>query len=147
MPHLHHSFKAPVLAGLVAVFAVSAPASSASAPAPSAKPNILFILADNLGYGEIGAYGGGETRGAATPRLDRLANEGLRLTNMNMETQCTPKPLQPHDGPLRDPLGHLRGALRRGARGPDAMGSDDRGVAVGGGVRHGAPRQVASRQP
>ena len=90
MPHLHHSFKAPVLAGLVAVFAVSAPASSASAPAPSAKPNILFILADNLGYGEVGAYGGGETRGAPTPRLDRLANEGLRLTNMNMETQCTP---------------------------------------------------------
>jgi arylsulfatase len=54
------------------------------------KPNILFILTDNLGYGELGVYGGGATRGAPTPRLDQLAAEGLRLTNMNMETQCTP---------------------------------------------------------
>ncbi len=58
--------------------------------AAEAKPNILFVLADNLGYGELGAYGGGETRGAATPMLDQLAREGLRLTNMNVETQCTP---------------------------------------------------------
>ncbi|MCA9084980.1 MAG: arylsulfatase [Planctomycetaceae bacterium] len=54
------------------------------------KPNILFILTDNLGYGEVGCYGGGITRGAATPRIDSLAKEGLRLLNMNMETQCTP---------------------------------------------------------
>jgi len=54
------------------------------------KPNIVFILTDNLGYGEIGCYGGGITRGAATPRIDSLAKEGLRLLNMNMETQCTP---------------------------------------------------------
>jgi arylsulfatase len=32
------------------------------------KPNILFILADNTGYGDIGVYGGGELRGAPTPR-------------------------------------------------------------------------------
>jgi arylsulfatase A-like enzyme len=54
------------------------------------KPNIVFILSDNLGYGELGVYGGGILRGAPTPRLDTLASEGLRLTNMNMETQCTP---------------------------------------------------------
>src|SRR5258708_5113525 len=54
------------------------------------KPNILFMLVDNLGYGELGVYGGGATRGAPTPRIDRLAGEGLRLTNMNMEAQCTP---------------------------------------------------------
>jgi arylsulfatase A-like enzyme len=58
--------------------------------APVARPNILFILADNLGYGELGVYGGGITRGAPTPRIDKLASEGLRLTNMNMEAQCTP---------------------------------------------------------
>jgi len=56
----------------------------------SGKPNILFMLVDNLGYGELGCYGGGATRGAPTPRIDRLASEGLRLTNMNMEAQCTP---------------------------------------------------------
>lgn len=53
-------------------------------------PNILFILADNLGYGELGVYGGGPLRGAPTPHIDGLAREGLRLTNMNMEPQCTP---------------------------------------------------------
>src|SRR3954469_13506990 len=54
------------------------------------KPNILFMLVDNLGYGELGVYGGGATRGAPTPRIDKLASEGLRVTNMNMEAQCTP---------------------------------------------------------
>src|SRR4051812_6189929 len=54
------------------------------------KPNIVFILMDNLGYGEVGAYGGGITRGAPTPRIDRLATEGTRLTNFNVEAQCTP---------------------------------------------------------
>lgn len=54
------------------------------------KPNILFVLMDNLGYGEVGVYGGGVLRGAPTPRLDKLATEGLRLTNFNVEAQCTP---------------------------------------------------------
>ena len=54
------------------------------------KPNIVFILTDNLGYGEPGCYGGGILRGAPTPRIDRLAAEGLRLLNFNVESQCTP---------------------------------------------------------
>jgi arylsulfatase A-like enzyme len=45
---------------------------------------------DNLGYGEVGVYGGGITRGAPTPRIDRLAAEGMHLTNFNVEAQCTP---------------------------------------------------------
>ena len=53
--------------------------------AQQTKPNIVFIFADNLGYGEIGSYGGGITRGAPTPRLDALAREGTRLTNFNVE--------------------------------------------------------------
>jgi arylsulfatase A-like enzyme len=54
------------------------------------KPNIVFILMDNLGYGEVGCYGGGILRGAATPRIDKLATEGTRLLNFNVEAQCTP---------------------------------------------------------
>jgi arylsulfatase A-like enzyme len=54
------------------------------------KPNIVFVLMDNLGYGEVGVYGGGVTRGAPTPRIDTLATEGTRLTNFNVEAQCTP---------------------------------------------------------
>ena len=54
------------------------------------KPNIVFVFMDNFGYGELGVYGGGITRGAPTPRIDRLADEGMRLTNFNVEVQCTP---------------------------------------------------------
>ena len=54
------------------------------------KPNIVFIFMDNFGYGELGIYGGGITRGGATPRIDSLAAEGIRLTNFNVEVQCTP---------------------------------------------------------
>jgi len=59
-------------------------------PVADARPNIVYILTDNLGYGELGCYGGGAIRGAPTPRADRLADEGLRLTNFNVEAQCTP---------------------------------------------------------
>ena len=48
------------------------------------------MLADNLGYGELGVYGGGILRGAPTPRIDKLASEGMRLLNFNVEAQCTP---------------------------------------------------------
>src|SRR5215469_10983701 len=64
---------------------------AADAKAPTGpKPNIVFMLADNLGYGEPGCYGGGILRGAPTPRIDKLASEGLRLLNFNVENQCTP---------------------------------------------------------
>ena len=56
----------------------------------SEKPNIVVMMVDNLGWGELGIYGGGELRGAATPRLDKLAEEGMRLQNFNVEPQCTP---------------------------------------------------------
>jgi len=54
------------------------------------KPNVVVMMVDNLGWGELGAYGGGELRGAATPRLDELASESMLLQNFNVEPQCTP---------------------------------------------------------
>jgi len=54
------------------------------------KPNIVLVFMDNFGWGEPGFNGGGIIRGAPTPRLDKLASEGLRLTNFNVEVQCTP---------------------------------------------------------
>ncbi len=60
------------------------------AAAQQQKPNVVFILADNVGYGDLGCYGGGELRGAPTPRLDQLAREGLRLTQYLVEPACTP---------------------------------------------------------
>ena len=54
------------------------------------KPNVVVMMVDNLGWGELGVYGGGELRGAPTPRLDELASEGMLLQNFNVEPQCTP---------------------------------------------------------
>ena len=72
-----------ILAALLATMSVAAHAQPQ-------KPNIVFVLMDNLGYGEVGVYGGGVLRGAPTPRIDKLAAEGMRLTNYNVEAQCTP---------------------------------------------------------
>ena len=46
--------------------------------AASERPNIVFMMTDNFGWGELGIYGGGIIRGAETPRLDNFAQEGLR---------------------------------------------------------------------
>ena len=62
----------------------------APAPAQDQKPNVVFILADNVGYGDVGVYGGGELRGAPTPNIDQLAHDGLRLTQFLVEPACTP---------------------------------------------------------
>jgi arylsulfatase len=51
------------------------------------RPNIVFMFPDNLGWGEVGVYG--SVRGVPTPRIDRLAAEGIRLTNFNVEFSCT----------------------------------------------------------
>lgn len=69
----------------------AAGASAQSAQTGRRKPNILFILMDNLGYGEPGVYGGGMLRGAPTPRIDALAADGTRLTNLmwrDLDPQC-----------------------------------------------------------
>ena len=49
-------------------------------------PNIVFILCDNIGWGDFACYGGN----TPTPRIDQLANEGIRFNNYNVESQCTP---------------------------------------------------------
>jgi arylsulfatase len=48
------------------------------------------MMVDNLGWGELGCYGGGILRGAETPVLDELASEGIRFLNFNVEPQSTP---------------------------------------------------------
>src|SRR5215210_6135454 len=80
-----HNCRLTTLGVCVALILASTPTA-----AQQPKPNILFILADNVGYGDIGAYGGGELRGAPTPHIDRFAAEGLRLTQFLVEPSCTP---------------------------------------------------------
>jgi hypothetical protein len=63
--------------------------SPTSEPAAT-QPNVLYFQVDNLGYGELGCYGGGVLRGARTERIDAFAGEGLQLLNFAPEAQCTP---------------------------------------------------------
>jgi arylsulfatase A-like enzyme len=58
------------------------------APRPGHKPNIIFILADDLGYGDLGCYGQKKIK---TPHLDRMATEGMRFTQFYAgSTVCAP---------------------------------------------------------
>ena len=79
-----------LLLGLMASVAAVTVAGTPAAAQQTQKPNVVFILADNVGYGDLGPYGGGELRGAPTPRIDQLAREGLRLTQFLVEPACTP---------------------------------------------------------
>jgi len=75
-----------ILTSIVSIYlSLLAPAALAAE-----KPNIVLVFMDNCGWGEPGFNGGGIIRGAATPRLDALAADGLRLMNFNVEAQCTP---------------------------------------------------------
>ena len=89
-PARRHSFR--LLASAVTLTAAlwGGAALTQSQPASEVKPNIVFILMDNLGYGELGCYGGGIVRGAPTPRIDQLATEGTRLTTSTSRRSARP---------------------------------------------------------
>jgi arylsulfatase len=55
-------------------------------PALTTKPNILLILADDLGFSDLGCFGGE----IATPNLDALAKEGMRLSGFHTASACSP---------------------------------------------------------
>ena len=71
-------------AGLMGLAALSAGAQQQS------KPNIILLVSDDTGYGDLGPYGGGEGRGMATPNIDRLANEGMTFYSFYAQPSCTP---------------------------------------------------------
>ena len=66
-----------VALGLIAVAATAGPAP---------RPNVVFILADDLGFSDLGCYGGE----IATPNLDALARDGLRFTQCYNSARCWP---------------------------------------------------------
>jgi len=91
--------KARYILALVFALALAMSASSRAARAADQhnadqKPNIVFILVDNVGWGTFGVYGGT----VATPRIDELANSGIRFNNYNVEVQCTPTRSAIHTG-------------------------------------------------
>ena len=65
-------------------------AGALPAAAQEKKPNIILLVSDDTGYGDLGVYGGGEGRGMPTPNLDRLADEGLQFWSFYAQPSCTP---------------------------------------------------------
>ena len=73
--------------GLFAAAAIVASAP-ATAQQPQQKPNILFIMGDDIGWMQLGSYSQGMGL-AETPNLDRIANEGARFVHYYAEQSCT----------------------------------------------------------
>ena len=97
------------------VIAIACGASERSAPQPqqpaqSGPPNIILIQADDLGFGDLSAYGQGKF---ATPGIDRLATEGIRFTNYySGSTVCAPSRAALMTG-MRDPYSDVRNNAMR----------------------------------
>jgi len=76
------------LFGVLSVLELSVPALHADAILPQAAPNVVFILADDLGYGDLGCYGATKVK---TPYIDRIAAEGRLFTDAHTASAvCTP---------------------------------------------------------
>jgi arylsulfatase A-like enzyme len=78
--------KSKYLLALIAImgFVLALPAQAAN------KPNILFIVSDDTGYGDLGPYGGGEGRGMPTPNIDKMAADGMTFFSFYAQPSCTP---------------------------------------------------------
>ena len=68
------------------VFSTSEPHWPAPPTAPAGAPNVIVMMADDLGYSDLGCYGSE----IDTPELDRLASEGLRYTDFHVNPMCSP---------------------------------------------------------
>jgi len=130
--------------------AVAAGAPTVAAPRPKRPPNVVYIMADDLGYGDLSCYGRREYR---TPNLDRLAADGVRFTNAYAASPvCTPTrcafvtgryPARAAVG-LEEPLAWRRQAPHVGLE----PGHPTRRLAAQAeGLRYGARRQMAPRLP
>ena len=76
------------LIGATAIVSIAAVLHTASLQAQEQQPNIIFIMGDDIGWNNIGAYNQGIMAGR-TPNLDRLASEGMRFTDYYAEASCT----------------------------------------------------------
>ena len=72
------------------VFLAALPFAGTPVQAATGKPNILLIVSDDTGYGDLGPYGGGVGRGMPTPSIDRMADEGMTFFSFYAQPSCTP---------------------------------------------------------
>jgi arylsulfatase A-like enzyme len=74
----------------VSFFATAQQKKQAAAAPANQKPNILLIVSDDTGFGDLGPYGGGIGRGMPTPNIDRMAKEGMTFWSFYAQPSCTP---------------------------------------------------------
>lgn len=108
-----------IVSGLLAGFMAMAGGAWAAQNAPS-RPNIVLILADDIGYSDIGCFGSE----IATPNLDRLAQSGVRLTQFYNQARCCPTRAAlltgryPHQVGIGDMIDDYAAAARNAANSP-----------------------------
>ena len=109
----------PLLLALLCTFILptrpDARLESASAQRPTARPNIIVIMSDDMGYSDLGCYGGEMN----TPNLDALAKNGLRFTQFYNTARCCPTRASLLTGlyPHQAGIGHMMGRNPSDARG------------------------------
>ena len=124
------------------LLAVAAPCSLVAQAASSQRPNVVLIMTDDVGYGDLPAYGAPDVK---TPNLDRLAREGVRLTDFYANgPTCTPTRVglitgryqqrYGHELPLgaRHPADHERGLLPNGRSLPQLLKNNGYATALVG---------------
>jgi arylsulfatase A-like enzyme len=105
--------------GAQALLAVLACAAPAAAQAPTSHPNVVLIITDDVGYGDIGSYGAPDIK---TPSIDSLARTGTRLTDFYAAPNCSPTRAMLISGRyqqrsrIENPLGGARVAQEQGLR-------------------------------
>jgi arylsulfatase A-like enzyme len=110
---------------LAACFGIATFATASFAAAPADRPNVIWIMADDLGYGDLGCYG---QKVISTPNLDRMAKEGLRFTQFYAgATVCAPSRSVLMTGQHH---GHTRVRGNAGATNPSAQALRSEDVTV-----------------
>ena len=111
------------------------------------RPNIVWIVVDDMGYGDPGCYGGGAAIGAATPNVDKLAREGLKTDVLLRAADLHADALGNPDGTLAVPHGPDASdpGWRQDHQEPLGWRDQPADAPRRGRLRHRAQRQVARR--
>ncbi len=98
-------------------------AATSAFSAPAARPNVVVVLVDDMGFSDIGCYGSE----VPTPNLDRLATQGVRFTQFYNTARCSPSRSSLMTGlyPHQAGMGHLDNDVRPGSRGYQGRLTDE----------------------
>ena len=137
---------ATLTSGALAQAQKAAPSPSATPASSGRKPNIVMIMADDVGTWNLSAYHRG-MMGGCTPNIDRIAREGALFTDYYGQQSCTAGRAAFITGQTPFRTGTAEGRPARREAGLAGFRSDDRRTAQATRLRHGADRQEPSGRP